>query len=162
MLHSAPANTRRWTNVGLLLGQRRRRWPNSKPALGRSIVLRANFVHRLCSQAHPSFTLSSDTTWIHTAAARCLTDRKPTTMMTCTGASLGTPSVLALHVTTCATSCLRIWRETCAMLRLLWWWHPVYQDTSEIRIYEGACWKDILMIYTINRLLLHETKKKDL
>ena len=54
VLHSAPANTRRWTNVGLLLGQRRRRWPNSKPALGRSLVLRANFVHRLCSQAHPS------------------------------------------------------------------------------------------------------------
>ena len=29
-----PANTRRRHNVALLLGQRRRRWANSKPALG--------------------------------------------------------------------------------------------------------------------------------
>ena len=29
-----PANTRRWSNVGLLLGQRRRRWTNSKPDVG--------------------------------------------------------------------------------------------------------------------------------
>ena len=28
-----PANTRRWSNVGLLLGHRLRRWPNIKPAL---------------------------------------------------------------------------------------------------------------------------------
>ena len=28
-----PAGTRRWTNVGLLLGQRRRRWANIKPTL---------------------------------------------------------------------------------------------------------------------------------
>ena len=28
-----PANTRRWTNAGLMLGQRRRRWTNIKPAL---------------------------------------------------------------------------------------------------------------------------------
>ena len=27
------ANTRHWTKAGLLLGQRRRRWPNNKPAL---------------------------------------------------------------------------------------------------------------------------------
>ena len=29
-----PENTIRWTNVGLLLGQRRRRWANIKPTLG--------------------------------------------------------------------------------------------------------------------------------
>ena len=27
-----PANTARWSDAGLLLGQRRRRWPNGKPA----------------------------------------------------------------------------------------------------------------------------------
>ena len=30
---SSPAKMRRWPNVGLLLGQRRRRWANSKPTL---------------------------------------------------------------------------------------------------------------------------------
>ena len=34
-----PANTIHWTNVGLMLVQRRRRWTNVKPALARSIVL---------------------------------------------------------------------------------------------------------------------------
>ena len=29
-----PADTRRWPDAGLMLGQRRRRWPNIKPALG--------------------------------------------------------------------------------------------------------------------------------
>ena len=28
------ANMRRWPNIGLLSGLRRRRWPNSKPTLG--------------------------------------------------------------------------------------------------------------------------------
>ena len=38
-LHSAPHLTmRRRPNVGLLLGQRRRRWPRSKPTLGRRLV----------------------------------------------------------------------------------------------------------------------------
>ena len=31
--HHIPANMRRWADAGLLLGQRRRRWANSKPAL---------------------------------------------------------------------------------------------------------------------------------
>ena len=29
---------RRWPNVGLLLGQRRRRWANSKPTLGQRLM----------------------------------------------------------------------------------------------------------------------------
>ena len=29
-----PANTRRWPNVALALGQRRRRWANVSPTLG--------------------------------------------------------------------------------------------------------------------------------
>ena len=33
-----PANMRRWPNVDLLLGHRRRRWANSKPALGQRLV----------------------------------------------------------------------------------------------------------------------------
>ena len=33
-----PANTRRLSNVGLMLGQRRRRWPNVKPALDKRFV----------------------------------------------------------------------------------------------------------------------------
>ena len=32
------ANTRRWPNVGLMMGQRRRRRPNIKPALGQCLV----------------------------------------------------------------------------------------------------------------------------
>ena len=31
--HFHPANTRYWTNVGLMLAHRLRRWPNSKPTL---------------------------------------------------------------------------------------------------------------------------------
>ena len=31
-------NTRYWVNVGLLLGQRRRRWPNNKPTLTQCIM----------------------------------------------------------------------------------------------------------------------------
>ena len=34
-----PANTRRLTNAGLMLGQRRRRWTNIKPTLGKRLVL---------------------------------------------------------------------------------------------------------------------------
>ena len=33
-----PANGRRLANVGLLLGQRRRRWPNSKPTLAQRLM----------------------------------------------------------------------------------------------------------------------------
>ena len=36
---STPANTRRWTNVGLMLDQRRRRWPNNKPTLFQRLVV---------------------------------------------------------------------------------------------------------------------------
>ena len=32
------SNSRRWTNAGLMLGQRRRRWPSIKPALVQSLV----------------------------------------------------------------------------------------------------------------------------
>ena len=32
------ASTRRENNVGLMLGQRHRRWPNIKPALNQSVV----------------------------------------------------------------------------------------------------------------------------
>ena len=33
-----PANTKRWPYVGLMLGQRRRRWANIKPTLGQPLV----------------------------------------------------------------------------------------------------------------------------
>ena len=33
-----PAKTKRWPNAGLMLGQRRRRWPIIDPALGQLIV----------------------------------------------------------------------------------------------------------------------------
>ena len=33
-----PANMSRWPNVGLLLGQRRRRWAGSKPTLGQRLM----------------------------------------------------------------------------------------------------------------------------
>ena len=33
-----PANMRRWASVGLLLGQRRRRWANSKPTLAQRLM----------------------------------------------------------------------------------------------------------------------------
>ena len=35
---SSPANMRCWPNVGLPLGQRRRRWANSKPALDQRLM----------------------------------------------------------------------------------------------------------------------------
>ena len=35
---STPANTRRWPNVDLMLGQRRRRWANINPTLGQRLV----------------------------------------------------------------------------------------------------------------------------
>ena len=35
---SFPANTRRWTNAGLMLAQRRRRWANITPALAQRLV----------------------------------------------------------------------------------------------------------------------------
>ena len=34
----SPANMNRWPNVGLLLGQRRRRWANSKTTLGQRLM----------------------------------------------------------------------------------------------------------------------------
>ena len=44
------ANMRRWLNVGLLLGQRRRRWVNSKPTLSQHPI----FARRLCTARIPS------------------------------------------------------------------------------------------------------------
>ena len=40
-----PANTTHWSNVGLMLGQRRRRWANIKPTLFQSVVF-AGIVHK--------------------------------------------------------------------------------------------------------------------
>ena len=37
-IRPCPTNTRRWPNVGLMLVQRRRRWANMKPTLGRRHV----------------------------------------------------------------------------------------------------------------------------
>ena len=37
--HSFLANMRRRPNVGLLLGQRRRQWANSKPTLNHSLMI---------------------------------------------------------------------------------------------------------------------------
>ena len=36
--YSTPANTRRWSNVGLMLAQRLRRWSNISPTLGQRLV----------------------------------------------------------------------------------------------------------------------------
>ena len=38
LFREIPANTRRSANVGLMLGQRRRRWPNIKPTLAERLV----------------------------------------------------------------------------------------------------------------------------
>ena len=47
-----PANTRRWANVELTLGQRRRRWANDSPTLAQRIVFAGlpppSFVERIC------------------------------------------------------------------------------------------------------------------
>ena len=42
-----PANMRRWPNVGLQLGQRRRRWANCKPTLGQRLMF-AGYTFSLC------------------------------------------------------------------------------------------------------------------
>ena len=44
----ATANRRHWPSVGLLLGQRRRRWPNSKPTLEQRFTQLTTFVYRVC------------------------------------------------------------------------------------------------------------------
>ena len=51
----SPANTRRWTSAGFMLGQRRRRWARIGPALGQSIVFAGSvdrphlcFAHHRC------------------------------------------------------------------------------------------------------------------
>ena len=36
--HASPADTRRSSKIGKMLGQRRRRWANIKPVLGECIV----------------------------------------------------------------------------------------------------------------------------
>ena len=38
IFRNIPANMRHWPNVGLLLGQRRRRWANSNPTLGQRLM----------------------------------------------------------------------------------------------------------------------------
>ena len=42
-----PANMRRCPNVGLLLGQRRRRWANSKPALGQRLMFAGHLLGKI-------------------------------------------------------------------------------------------------------------------
>ena len=38
LCYTIPASTRRCTNIGLMLGQRRRRWPNFNPTLVQRLV----------------------------------------------------------------------------------------------------------------------------
>ena len=40
-----PANTKHWPNAGSMLGQRRRRWSNNKPALGECFVFDGSFLN---------------------------------------------------------------------------------------------------------------------
>ena len=47
---SIPGNTKRWPNVGLMMGQRRRRWTNIKPILGQCLVSAGIYVH--CTIGH--------------------------------------------------------------------------------------------------------------
>ena len=48
-LRQITANTSRWPNVGLMSGQRRRRWANIKPILGQRLVL-AGIPHYLITR----------------------------------------------------------------------------------------------------------------
>ena len=63
------ANTRRWSNVGLMLGHRLRRWPNIKPALGQRLVFSGiyhdNYPALLfCNLSRPTTSfLTSQTEW---------------------------------------------------------------------------------------------------
>ena len=50
-----PANTRRWNNVGLMLGHRRRRWPNIKPTP----------FNVSCLLGSPTFTLKRESTKVN-------------------------------------------------------------------------------------------------
>ena len=45
---SHPANTRRWTIVGLMLGQRRRRWPNIKTTLAQRLEFAGTAITMCC------------------------------------------------------------------------------------------------------------------
>ena len=54
MRHSSTqSDLTRWPNVGLLLGQRRRRWPNCKPALDERLMFVGiiNAVHIIIIQS---------------------------------------------------------------------------------------------------------------
>ena len=54
-------NKRRWHNAGLTLGQRRRRWPNNKTALGQSLVLSGpEHAHVINTHAHWLISRSPD------------------------------------------------------------------------------------------------------
>ena len=50
--YHVPVNKRRWTNAGLMLGQRRRRWPNIKPTLVDVFCLLG--WHNLCDPLNPT------------------------------------------------------------------------------------------------------------
>ena len=52
-----PANTRHWPNVGLMLGQRRRRWNNISPTLSQHLV----FVWKICPNI---FSLVGQRRWV--------------------------------------------------------------------------------------------------
>ena len=41
----SPTNTRRWPKVGLLLGQRRRRWANIPPTLGQRLMFAGSYIY---------------------------------------------------------------------------------------------------------------------
>ena len=51
--HVNPANTRRWSNAGVILGQRRRQWANINPALGQRLVLAGNLAANGCTASFP-------------------------------------------------------------------------------------------------------------
>ena len=51
--HTSPASTKHWIDVGLMLGQRRRRWPNIKPTLFQCLV----FAGSLSPEAHCQLSL---------------------------------------------------------------------------------------------------------
>ena len=72
-----PANTRRWLNAGLMLGRRRRRLPNIKPALGQRLVFAGTEIKKCCSKCWFNAGLTSHTSTQHCTSVNSASSTHP-------------------------------------------------------------------------------------
>ena len=63
LAHHIPANTRHWTNVCLMLGQRRRRWANIKPTLVQRLVFAGILTYNVIPAAAKTLVQHKNNVW---------------------------------------------------------------------------------------------------